>query len=810
MAIKLPEVPAGTCFHCLQALPADGGYSVRLADQDVAVCCYGCQAVAQTINEQKLLHFYVYRDTTNPLQIPLLPEELQQLQAYDDERLQAQFTRTTDQGRQREMTLSVEGMTCSACAWLIEHHVQRLAGVASVKVNATTERVYISWYAGQIKLSRILQAIAGLGYRALPFESATQEQDFKKRRRYYVRRLGLAGLATMQVMMIAVGLYFGVVSDLDDSLRQFMWWISLVVATPVLLYSAQPFYISAMRSIQAQRPNMDVPVSIALLGAYGASAYATFLGHGEVYFESVSMFTFLLLIGRYLELLARQKAISAATNLIKLVPALAQRETARDDIETVPVSDLSPGQIIRVAPGATLPADGILLDHSATLNEAILTGESRPVQKPAGTTVLAGSINQQQPLRIEVTAAQQETVLASIVALKDLALSRKPRLAQAAEKLASTFVIRLLIVAAITFLVWSFIDPQQAFWVTLAVLVATCPCALALAAPTAVTGAIHNLNTRGVVLRNADVLNIIQDIKTVFVDKTGTLTTGEFSLQHEHIISGRFSEDTIRALVQALEHHSEHPLAQPLRQLTATPANVSAVVNHTGQGLSGVWAQDNESLNVRIGSLSFIRQWHPEFTPATAASQIFVATEQDLLAEYHVGDQIRSDARASIEQLQQAGIEVVMLTGDRAELAQPVAEQLGISKVYADSLPDTKLSVVSAAQQQHPVMMIGDGINDGPVLAQADISITFGHAADLARVTADVMLMRNNFGAVLEFRQVALRSRGILRQNIIWALVYNIGILPVAMAGFVTPYIAAIGMSLSSLIVLANSLRLYR
>lgn len=804
----LPDVPEGLCFHCLQPLPEDGGYPVTLHNKTYSVCCYGCQAVAETIAQQNLLHFYQYRDTSNPLQVPLVPEELQQLTAYDDEQLQQQFTRSED--GLRSINLSIDGMTCSACAWLIEQHLSRLAGVQQVQVNATTERVAIRWQPDAVKLSEILQAIAELGYRALPFQAANQEQEFKQRRRYFVTRLGVAGLATMQVMMLAIGLYFGVVSDLDAELRQFMWWISLFMATPVLLYSAQPFYISAIRSIQAGQPNMDVPVTFALLSAYGASAYATFINEGEVYFESVAMFTFFLLVGRYFELLARQKAVSAAANLVKLLPAIAQREIANGEYESVAVNRLQIGDVIQVLPGATIPADGELLSKSAGVNESILTGESRLVNKYQHETVLAGSMNQNQAIRIKVSAIQQQTVLASIIELQDLALSRKPKLARVAERMASKFVVRILMLAAATFLIWTIIDPAEAFWVTLSVLVATCPCALALAAPTAVTGAIHKLNKSGILLRNADVLQILPDVKTVFVDKTGTLTTGEFTLQQLHVYKEHADEITVKALAQALENHSEHPLAAPLRHLTEARESVADVQNEAGYGLQANWLTDGYVTPVRIGSLRFIQQWHPTFSPKITSAQVFLATSQHVLAEMQVGDKLRHDTQATIAAMQAAGIEVIMLTGDRLELAEQITEQLNIKHVFANLLPADKLDKLTSAQIDGPVAMIGDGLNDGPVLAQADVSITFGHAADLARTAADVVLLRNQFSALNQFSEITSKARKILRQNILWALIYNIGILPVAMAGFVTPYIAAIGMSLSSLIVLLNSLRLYR
>lgn len=804
MAKTLPQPPAGHCFHCLQPLPNDGGYQVMVAAQPQQVCCYGCQAVAQTIDQQGLVHFYHYRDTSNPLQIPLLPEELQQLEAYDQDELQEQFTQREDGGL-RQTTLSLEGMTCAACAWLIEQQLQRVPGVEMARVNATTERVSIRWHEAQVKLSELLQQIAGLGYRALPFQAATQEQDFKRRRRYFIRRIGIAGLATMQVMMIAVALYFGMVDELDDAMRQFFWWISLLFATPVLLYSAQPFYLSALRSIQAKQLNMDVPVSLALLSAYGASAYATVTNTGEVYFESVSMFTFLLLVGRYLELLAKQRAVATAANLVKLLPATAQRELASGEYESVAVAKLEVGDIVQVLAGQTLPADGELLSGVTEINESMLTGESIPVLHQPGSQVFAGTLNQSQPIRVRVQATQQRTVMAKIAALQDHALATKPRLAERAERLANQFVKQLLILAAVTFLGWSFIEPAEAFWVTLAVLVATCPCALALAAPTAVTGVIHRLNRFGIILRNTEVIERLREIQTVVVDKTGTLTSGRFVITARHYPSAEATRAD--ALAKALELYSEHPLAAPFKSLdvSSEAVDLTHVKVHLGEGVSAVW----QGQNVRIGGPRFIQAWHPAIQ-FDDASNVILATEEQVLAWYAVEDHIRDDAAETLHQLRQQGLEIVMLTGDKQSNAERVAAQLGITSFQAECLPADKLTYVQELQQRGPVMMIGDGINDGPVLAQADVSMTFGQAADLARQAADVVAMRNDFAAVAQLLAATQKSRAILRQNITWALVYNLGIIPIAVLGWVTPYIAAIGMSVSSLLVLANSLRLYR
>ncbi|MEX1222605.1 MAG: heavy metal translocating P-type ATPase [Idiomarina sp.] len=800
---SFPTIPAGLCFHCLQPIPADTSIEVEVAGKPREVCCHGCQAVAGTIAAHGLTHFYQFRDISNPTSVELVPAELQALEAYDNDELQQRFVQHTDSGTSRQITLSVDGMTCAACAWLIEREVMRCNGVLQVGVNATTERVQIRWTPEQARLSQLLKAIHGIGYKALPFQQDMAEQDFARKRKQYVKRLGVAGLATMQVMMIAVALYFGAVGDLASDMQLFLWWVSLAFATPVILYSAQPFYISALRSIQASRPNMDVPVSIALLGAYSASAYATFTAQGEVYFESVSMFTLFLLAGRYIELLARQRAVSVAANLVKLLPAIAERELDQTT-EQVLVQQLQPGDIIRVKPGTTLPVDGELLSSRAQVNESLMTGESRPVTKQQGEAMLAGSVNQSQSVRLKVTATQHDTVLAGIVALQDSALASKPKLALMADKIASVFVWRLLIVAALTFFIWTWIDPSKAFWVTLAVLVATCPCALSLAAPTAVTGAIHRLNKHSVLVRNGDILENLHQIKTIIFDKTGTLTTGNFELQQSHYYSQ--NQSAVNDLVASIESYSEHPLATPFRNLgKATP--IAQIEHIAGQGLVATTSAGN---NYRLGSLAFVQQWHAEFLPSNSGSNVFLSDNNQVLAEFEVQDALREDAKSTLQALKAKDYRLVMLTGDSAERAQRVAAELGIDEVYAKRTPADKLTQLKQLQSEQPVMMVGDGINDGPVLAQADVSMSFAAAADLAKASADTISLSGKLDHVALVLGTGIRCRQIMRQNVTWALVYNVSILPVAMAGFVTPYIAAIGMSVSSLLVLGNSLRLYK
>lgn len=789
------------CFHCLQPIPKGVELVISYKGAEKPVCCAGCQAVAETIIEHKLHSYYEHRDTSQIQEIPILPDALSDLELYDHPDLQKEFIRHQDDETE-STTLTVENITCGACGWLIERELMRLDGIKKAVVNVSSRRLLVSWRSDTVKLSDILRTLAGIGYKALPFQPNEAEQQYTRQRKGYIRRLGVAGLATMQVMMIAFALYFGVVSDLSAQTQHFLWLVSLIFATPVIFYSAQPFYIGALRGLQASRLSMDMPVSIALLGAYSASVYATLTQTGEVYFESISMFTFFLLTGRFLELLAKERALKFATNRLTLLPKLAVRETS-SGTESVAIKQLVVGDIIRVKAGETIPADGDLLDTQTQVDESLLTGESLPRLKTQGDALIAGSINQHSPIRIQVTATAQQTVLAGIIAMQDSALAVKPKAQQTIDRLSGYFIGALLTIAFITYLSWWWVQPDHALWVTLAVLVATCPCALSLAAPTALTGIIHRLNRDGILLKGTDVLESVKQLDTVFFDKTGTLTEGKFKLVSRE---DRIDTENINRLVAGLEAFSEHPLSVPLSQLSPHPAAFKSVQNHIGLGLQGEF--NNKAY--RIGSVAFIQEWHPQFE-GLDKHQVVLADQDGVLAQFRVEDQVRDGALATVRWLTNKGYEPIILSGDSQSRVNALAQELGFTNGYGDLKPADKLAHVTARQQAgHTVWMVGDGINDSPVLAQSDLSMTFSQASDLAQTSADVVLMSESLLQIKAVIQSALKTRVIMRQNFTWALVYNVSILPIAAFGLIAPWAAALGMSLSSLLVISNSLRLYR
>jgi len=791
------------CFHCLQPIPKGVDLTVTFDGAPQPVCCAGCQAVAETIIEHGLSAYYKHRDLDKPQQTPILPDELKNLEVYDHPDVQKEFVRELE-GDLQQAALTISNITCSACAWLIERELQATPGVTKAIVNLSSQRLQVTWDPRQVGISDMIKRLAAIGYQARPFQPNQQEQQFSRQRKGFIRRLGLAGLATMQVMMLAFALYFGVVSDLDDTTRQYIWSVSLIFATPVILYSAQPFYIGALRALQAKTLNMDVPVSIALLGAYAASVYAVTQGSGEVYFESISMFTFFLLSGRYLELLAKEKALRFATNRLTLMPQLAQRETS-DGLESVAVKQLHVGDVIVVNPGDTLAADGQLLSDEAWLDESLLSGESVPNRKIKGQTVVAGSINQQSAIRIRVTAAAQQTVLAGIVAMQDSALAEKPKVQQVIDKVASYFVSSILVIATLTFLVWWWVEPEHALWVTLAVLVATCPCALSLAAPTAITGTIHRLNRKGILVKGSQVLESVKQLDVICFDKTGTLTEGKFSITERRDF---IESEQINQLVAGMEVYSEHPLALPLKQLSATPRPFKEQVRMVaGSGLEVVTEQGE---HYRLGSPAFIAEWHPQAAAETRFN-VVLASKQQLLAQFTIEDNLRDDAKQTLDALQRNGIRTLLVSGDDNGRVAVTASQLNMTEYYGEYKPQQKLDLIKSLQQSgNTVWMIGDGLNDGPVLAQAHLSMTFANASDLAKTAADVVILSDQLNSVEEVIRSARKSRVIMRQNFTWAVAYNVSILPVAALGIIAPWVAALGMSLSSLLVIANSLRLYR
>ncbi|MEN9502587.1 MAG: cadmium-translocating P-type ATPase [Pseudomonadota bacterium] len=803
---QLAEKP---CFHCGQPIPAGAHYPVQIDGTQHDMCCTGCQAVAIAIVENHLTDYYRFRTGIGTKAEDLVPEALRQLQVYDSPELQKTFVRDTG-GAVREASLILEGIVCAACVWLNEKHVKQLDGVLDFRINYSTHRATLRWDNNKLHLSDVLKAIGEIGYHAHPFDTKRLESLQKQEKSLALRRIAVAGLGTMQAMMIAVAMYIGAVSDMDTGMRDFLRWISLVITTPVVFYSARVFFTSAWRDLRRWRFGMDVPVSIAIAIAFSSSVWATLTGGGEVYFDSVTMFTFLLLTGRYLEMAARHKAGQVAEELVRLMPATATR--VRHGVqEVVPVSELEPNDHVLIKPGEVVPADGVVIDGASSTNESLLTGESLPCHKRVGDALVGGTVNMESPLIMRVEKVGDSTVLASIIRLLERAQAEKPELARLAEKVSSRFVPLILLTAVSVFVYWHLQGSTHAFWIALSVLVITCPCAFSLATPAALTAATGLLTSKGVLTTRGHALETLARINHIIFDKTGTLSHGQLEVVNFQTLSDA-NEAWCKQLAAGLETASEHPVAQAIASLSRLPLTLTQLSAESGRGVKGYW-QDQE---YRIGTASFVRELTGSALPDAAQtttdqvnSQILLGSAQGWLARLELADQLRAEAAQVVQALRALNIDVTLLSGDTPAVVTQVAQQLHIPHAFGGQLPEGKLAYLKQLQAQGQVVaMVGDGVNDAPVLAGAAVSIAMGSGSHLAQASADMVLLSENLHQLPFAVQTARRMQSIIKQNFAWTILYNLLAIPLAASGIIAPWMAAIGMSASSLIVVLNALRL--
>lgn len=799
------------CFHCSLPVPKNSAYHVEINGMEQAMCCPGCQAVAKAIVDGGLTSFYQFRTETSPTARAAIPEVLKELTLYDKPELQRTFV-STDEKNIKQASLILEGIVCAACVWLNERHISALPGVIEFRVNYSTHRARVRWDDTQIHLSDILQAIASIGYIAHPFDPGRQEEIYKKERSKALRRLAIAGLGAIQVMMLAVALYAGDYSGMDAKLEHFMRWVSLLIATPVVFYSAHSFFSSAWRDLKVRQLGMDVPVSLAIGLAYAASCWATITQSGEVYFDSVTMFTFFLLAGRFLEMAARQKAGQAAEELVKLLPAMATRLTDEGD-ETVAVTELIAGDKVRVKPGDSIPADGVIVEGRSSIDESLLTGESVPLAKSIAEQVIGGTVNIESPLVIKVEKVGEDTVLAAIQRLLDRAQVEKPSIAKTADKVAAVFVGFLLVLVSLVGLWWWQHDPSQAFWIVLSLLVVTCPCALSLATPAAMTAATGTLTRLGVLTTRGHALETLAKVTHVVLDKTGTLTQGRLALESMKTYSDSNDQQCLN-IAAALELGSEHPVAKVFLQNAEIPNTIKAqsIEAIPGQGVTGLI----DGIQYRLGNAPYVKdvfnQTIDEFhfgNESSHATEIYLANEKTIIAIFFLNDILREQAAESIAGLKMLGKKVWLVSGDNEAAVSYIAEQVGIATTRHSMKPEDKLAVIHELQSQGEVVaMIGDGVNDAPVLAAAQVSIAMGGGTQLAQASADMVLLSEHLPHLVDAINMAQRSVKIIHQNLAWALLYNVLALPLASMGYIAPWMAAIGMSASSLIVVLNALRL--
>ena len=813
------------CFHCGQPVAASADWHVNIEGVERAMCCPGCAAVAQTIVDIGQASYY--RERSGFAATPggiiagapasgLVPAAL--ALPEDDPNI-------VSDGDAREATLLVEGIRCAACVWLIEHRLRQVEGVQQASLNVATEKLFIRWHKDKTTAAALLEAVRGIGYNAWPYDTTRHDAQLQKASRTLGRQLFVAGLSMMQVMMYVAPEYMaGDDGTLDAGMASLLRWASLLLTLPAVAYSAQPFLKGAWASLKARVLGMDVPVALGILAAFIGSAVSTFRGAGEVYYDSVTMFIFLLLASRYREMVARRKAASALSRLRHGTPEVAQRLVLwpdSRDTEAVPAGALAAGDHIVVKGGEAVAADCVVVEGSTAVDLSLLTGESAPQRKAVGDAVPGGAVNAGGPVVLRVEKPARESTLAGMLKLIERAGSAKPQIAQWADRTASWFVAALLLFAAASFGFWSWHDAARAWPVAIAVLVVSCPCALSLATPSALAAATDRLLGKGALVVQPHVLETLHRATHIVFDKTGTLTEGRPAVQSIDAIDGARIIGILR-VAAALEAGSAHPIAQAIMAAAEAhgvgAAAATGLQELAGQGLEGVV----HGVRYRLGTAAYVAGIAgspapgsgPGAAPGGAASPmttVWLGMQGRWLGRFLINDALRPEARQTVEYFQRLGKRVVLLSGDQQALAASVAAQLGIPEAIGDCLPDGKLAYVQALQARGGVVaMVGDGINDAAVLSAADVSFAMGSGAALAQVHADCVLLDARLPLLAETARSADRTMRVIRQNLAWATLYNLVAIPAAAFGLLSPWLSGAGMAASSAIVVLNALRLRR
>ncbi len=714
------------------------------------------------------------------------------------------------QGACWESHVAIDGMHCATCSLTVEQALLAVPGVREASVNGASQMARVVWAEGVTRPSQWFAAVARAGYRALPATDLAEREVRARARRTMLWRWLVAGFCMMQVMMYAFPAYVAGPGEMTADAEQLLRWASWVLTLPVMLFSCQPFFASAWRDLRHRTIGMDVPVALGILIAFGASTAATFDRTGpwgaEVWYDSLTMLVFFLLSGRMLEQRLRDRTAGSLDALSRRLPDSVERRRADGTFERVAVRRLAAGDVVRVMPGEAFAADGTLLAGTTTVDEALLTGESQPVPRGVGQGVIAGSHNLLAVVEMKIDRVGADTRYAGIVALMGEAAAGKPRLAQLADRLARPFLVGVLLATAASAAWWWRTDPAHAISVAIAVLIVTCPCALSLATPAATLAAAGALARRGVLVRRLQALETCTAMDTMVFDKTGTLTVDRMAVSAVHTRSGMQADQALR-LAAALARHSLHPASRALARHAGDkdvpPAG--SVEEIPGSGLRGqVGAQ-----SLRLGSAALCGA--PRQPRAEGVLQVHLADAQGWLASFDLDETLRPEALPVMNALRALGLRLQLLSGDHMRHVARLAGRVQIRDVFGDCTPEAKLAHVRALQAGgRRVAMVGDGINDAPVLASADLAVTLGQAAPITQSRADVVIPGGQLKAVVALVLHARRTRAIVRQNLLWAAVYNAVCVPLAVLGFMPPWLAGLGMAASSLGVVLNSARLAR
>lgn len=802
------------CFHCGLPVEQTGIFNTTVAGVEREFCCFGCQTVCQTIYDSGLQSFYQKTPEGETLAPP--PKISEAISSYDSDEIQADYVDKLED--ERTIHLLVEGIHCAACVWLIEHSLAKQKGVISAEVNLTAKRLRLRWNNQQTSLSTVLQALSHIGYSAVPFDPDTAEGALARRHRGLLYRMAFAGFAMMNLMWISIALYSG--AD-QGEFRNWFQWIGFIIATPTLFYAGYPFLKNAILGLRRRYLTMDLPIAIGATATYSYSTYITVMdiSRGDVYFDTVVNFLFVILVGRYLEAISKKQALSATSRLLELQPKLAT-VIADGENKIVPVRLVVIGDLVLVKPGEKVPVDGTVIDGQSAVDESMLTGESIPVLKAVNDKVVAGSINGEGAFTVKAEQVLRNTALAKIVALMEDAQASKAPIQSITDKVVPWFVLITLSLATVTFFYWNQFDFEVALLAATSVLIITCPCAFGLATPMSVAVATGVGAHKGILVKQGAALEALSQVSHIVFDKTGTLTEGKLQVVNIEVFED-ISTDMLLMMAASVEQNSEHNIARAISQAAAKKQLALSLptdfISSPGEGIMATV----DGIQVLVGTQAWMlkhkittkQQWQSriEELEYQGVSSVYIAMNGVLAGIVGLVDQLRPETKLVIADLQQQNIGITVLSGDRKPVVTAVTAELGDIKCHAEVMPKDKSDVIRQLQNQGEIVaMVGDGVNDAPALIQADIGIALASGTDVSIESADIVLSHNELQQVAQARRLASKTLRTIKQNIVLSISYNIIMVPLAMMALVSPIVAALTMPVSSLLVIGNAARIRR
>lgn len=802
MPKKKPELPH--CYHCHESVFTGQQFQLDVQDESKLFCCPACLSITQTIIDSGLGDYYQNREVAaaTPSKSNYIIWDTADLQNNFVVRHQPEKISAPNQTTSAK--LYIEGMHCSTCVWLIEKTLLRQKHIHQAHIDYSQECLHIEWNIDEVPLSSIMSSIDNIGYKPHPFQEDTIKNLQENTEKKMLKRLGILGILMMQIGMLSTALYAGSLFGIDDHYQALLRTFTLLLSLPVLYYGALPFLSRALMSLSSKQLGMDFNVSLAIIGLFASSTYAVVYKQGEIYFDSVVMLCFFILLARYIEHKSRARLRNHSAFLPTFAHKIIQQET-----QEILLNDIQDGDLIRIKQGETIAADGIIQSGSSTVSESILTGEAKAIHKTIGDFVLAGSQNHDGEIDIIVKNKTCDSLVKNIERFLQRPNISKSASISLTNQLAHHFSWFIIILSLASFTFWYLEGNADAYWIALSVLVVSCPCALSLAAPTALSAIQAKLRKQGILIQSASTIESMNKIDHVIFDKTGTLTTGEFQISQSKNLSS-LTDEKLLHLAARLEASSSHPISKAFQHTSDIALNTKIYLH---LGVEG----EIDNKRYRIGSVNFCQQWHaaihapdlPNQHLFTQAQWIGLCDNQNFLAWFLLEDRLRDHARNSIQNLNTLKLPVSMISGDQMTQVKSTAKTLGITQFYAEQSSFEKLAVLNEIQKKTPhTLTLGDGINDAPLLSESYLSATFSHACDWVKNTSDIILLDKSLLALDQLFIASQQYQKILRQNFIWAIGYNVLAIPFAMAGFVTPWMAAIGMSTSSLVVVLNSYRL--